>query len=44
VLARADLSAPLRGPLIIEEYDCTCLVPPGVGAVLDDFGNIVMAL
>ena len=29
-----------QGPLIIQEYDATCLVPQGVCAALDDFGNI----
>ncbi len=33
-----------RGPLIIQEYDATCLIPPGASATLDDFGNIVVAL
>jgi N-methylhydantoinase A len=44
VLARADLaSAPRSGPLIIEEYDATCVVPPGWRAMLDDLGNIELA-
>ncbi|GGC50525.1 methylhydantoinase [Siccirubricoccus deserti] len=44
VLARAALAAPRQGPAIIEEYDCTCLVPPGATAALDDFGNIIIDL
>ena len=40
VLARADLASPVKGPAIIEEYDATCLIPPGAQAVLDQFGNI----
>ena len=45
VLDRAGLSAtPHPGPLIVQEYDATCLVPPGVAAALDDFGNIVLTL
>ncbi|SDC31890.1 hydantoinase/oxoprolinase family protein [Belnapia rosea] len=44
VLARAVLAAPQAGPLIIEEYDCTCLVPPGAVAALDGFGNITIEL
>jgi N-methylhydantoinase A len=32
------------GPSIVEEYDATCLVPPGAEAVLDDHGNIVIEL
>ena len=45
VLDRAGLSeAPLAGPLIIQEYDATCLVPPGVSATCDAFGNVLLAL
>jgi N-methylhydantoinase A len=44
VLARAALAAPRAGPVIIEEYDCTCLVPPGATAALDAFGNIIIEL
>jgi N-methylhydantoinase A len=44
VLARSSLTSPVEGPAIIEEYDCTCLVPPGASAVLDGFGNIVITL
>jgi N-methylhydantoinase A len=29
VLRRSDLIARRAGPLIIEEYDATCLIPPG---------------
>jgi len=35
---------PRKGPLIIQEYDATCLVPPGVGVRLDGFGNIRLDL
>jgi N-methylhydantoinase A len=42
VLARTDLAAPRPGPVIVEEYDATCLVPPGTVARLDGFGNIVI--
>ena len=42
VLSRADLDAPRAGPLIIEEYDATCLVPPGWTAHRDTAGNIVL--
>jgi N-methylhydantoinase A len=45
VLDRAALSATsLAGPLIVQEYDATCLVPPGARAALDGFGNITIAL
>jgi N-methylhydantoinase A len=41
VIDRARLtSRPRAGPLIVQEYDATCLVPPGVDAGLDGFGNI----
>ena len=44
VLRRSDLSMPRRGPLIIEEYDATCVVAPGARAELDAGGNIVIQL
>jgi N-methylhydantoinase A len=42
ILSRGDLATPREGPAIIEEYDATCLVPPGARASLDAWGNIVM--
>jgi N-methylhydantoinase A len=42
VLDRADLVHPRVGPLIVEEYDATCLVPPGARASLDRNGNIAI--
>ena len=33
-----------RGPLILEEYDATCVVPPGATARLDAGGNIRIEL
>ena len=42
ILARADLATPREGPAVIEEYDATCVVPPGARAELDAWGNIVM--
>jgi N-methylhydantoinase A len=44
VLARGDLAAPRSGPLVVEEYDATCVVPPGARAWLDAWGNIAMDL
>jgi N-methylhydantoinase A len=45
VFDRASLAGGARhGPLIVQEYDATCLVPPGASVTLDDFGNIVMTL
>ena len=32
VMRRSDLASRARGPLIIEEYDATCVVPPGARA------------
>jgi N-methylhydantoinase A len=42
IINRADLAEPRAGPCIIEEYDSTCVVPPGSTANLDPFGNIVI--
>ena len=41
VLSRRGLVGGARaGPLIVEEYDATCVVPPGWRAALDASGNI----
>jgi N-methylhydantoinase A len=40
VVNRADLATEHRGPCIVEEYDSTCVIPPGWAARLDRFGNI----
>ncbi len=43
VLDRGHLSASeWKGPLVIEEYDCTCVVPPNMTARLDEHGNIAI--
>jgi N-methylhydantoinase A len=44
VLRRSDLSRPRKGPLIVEEYDATCVIPPGAKAELDAGGNILIEL
>ena len=44
VLTRADLAAGRAGPLIVDEYDATCVVPPDAHAALDAAGNIVITL
>jgi N-methylhydantoinase A len=44
ILARGDLARPVAGPAVVEEYDATCLVPPGGRASLDEWGNIVIEL
>jgi N-methylhydantoinase A len=33
-----------EGPLIVEEYDSTCVIPPGARATLDDHANIDIAV
>ena len=45
VVTRADLEQTSRpGPLIVEEYEGTTVVPPGCGALRDPGGNIVITL
>jgi len=44
VMCRSDLSEPTAGPLLIDEYDSTIVVPPGVRAHRDEHGSIVMQL
>jgi N-methylhydantoinase A len=45
VLSRAALAVtPRSGPLIVQEYDATCLVPRGASATVDPFGNVRLAL
>jgi N-methylhydantoinase A len=42
VVSRRSLSEGAEGPLLIDEYDSTVVIPPGVRAHLDEQGNIVM--
>jgi N-methylhydantoinase A len=42
VIRRSELSSPRAGPLIVEEYDATCVIPPGWRAGLDTEGNILI--
>lgn len=44
VVTRLDLAEAKTGPLIIDEYDTTCVVPPGARAERDSAGNIVITL
>jgi N-methylhydantoinase A len=44
IIDRADLATPREGPTIVEEYDATCVIPPGARAALDAHGNIVLEL
>ena len=44
VIARGELTRRRMGPLIVEEYDATCVIPPGAAAHCDASGNIVIDL
>jgi N-methylhydantoinase A len=45
VLARADMPlTPMPGPMIVESYDTTVVVPPDVLARADAVGNIILDL
>jgi N-methylhydantoinase A len=44
ILGRGDIDGSIAGPSVIEEYDCTCVVPPHCRAELDHFGNIIIAI
>jgi N-methylhydantoinase A len=44
VLRRSDLAMPRVGPLIVEEYDSTCVIPPRARARLDEGWNIAIEL
>lgn len=44
ILSRADLgAAPRSGPMVLEEYDTTCVVPPNWNAAIDATGNIILS-
>ncbi len=44
IIDRPDLATRREGPCIVEEYDATCVIPPGAHATLDAHGNIVIEL
>lgn len=44
IVRRSDLKKAQTGPLIVEEYDCTVVVPPNAVAETDQAGNIVIDL
>jgi N-methylhydantoinase A len=45
ILGRGDLvGRSVAGPLIVEEYDATCVVPPGSSATVDAAGNIIVSV
>ena len=39
-MGRSDLKDPRNGPLLIDEYDSTIVVPPDARASLDPQGNL----
>ena len=45
ILRRGDLvGVSVAGPLIVEEYDSTCVVPPDTTATVDQWNNLVILL
>lgn len=44
VMRRSDLKKSPMGPLIIEEYDSTCVIPSNARCKLDAGGNIIVEL
>jgi N-methylhydantoinase A len=44
ICGRPGLADPVEGPCVIEEYDCTTLIPPGCSAKLDPRNNIVITM
>ena len=44
LLARTDLKSPRQGPLLIDEFDTTIVVPPGWQARADSSGNLSLRL
>jgi N-methylhydantoinase A len=42
VASRAELATETEGPLLVDEYDATIVIPPGWSARLDDASNIIM--
>jgi len=43
VVSRQSLTRELRGPLLIDEYDSTTVVPPDMSARLDEYQNILLS-
>lgn len=44
VLSRSAIEGTVEGPLLIDEYDSTIVVPPGVRVLVDEHNNLVMEL
>ena len=43
-MMRTDIGTGRAGPLIVEEYDATCVIPPKATVNLDDYGNMLIEL
>ncbi len=44
IISRGDLSTtPMAGPVIVEEYDTTIVVPPGYSASRDESWNVILS-
>jgi N-methylhydantoinase A len=45
VYRRAELpAAPIAGPAVVEERECTSVVPPGCTVELDPHGNLTVTV
>jgi N-methylhydantoinase A len=44
VVDRGEVMHRRAGPCIIEEYDATCVVPPGAQVGVDEHGNLILDL
>jgi N-methylhydantoinase A len=44
VIERVDLDSPQPGPLLIDEFDTTIVIPPHAHAHVDAHGNLIMTL
>jgi N-methylhydantoinase A len=44
VITRDHLAVPRSGPLLIDEFDTTIVIPPYAVAHVDDRGNLIMQL
>jgi N-methylhydantoinase A len=42
VVARQEINGAARGPLLIDEYDATTVVPPDAQVSLDEQGNLIL--
>ena len=40
---RLDPGATLAGPAIVEQFDATTVIPPGWGATVDGFRNLILS-